>query len=1252
MGICGSNTVKDVRQLRIEKRRANKRESMFINPEDSKLKGKIASNINSVNIQKAGLSIDREYVKEIKSELKSAYEDSSGSNNFTKKNYMLNDKVMKKALEDIHEEQDPEELDMNLRLKGELERNDYGPNDFFEKGGENNNVLKTPKIIKFNDAISIDKSSHDNLNEVNIEGNQKLNNLTPRGKNQKRGSRRSIFNLEEELQRVNKIDPSTTGVSTKNLVNVHHFDSKKHLDNLNNQIDNKINENKVNKIGGDTGDDFLDEMKHIEDQIQDEIEAFKELQINRIDFETMREHIVADEKTKKIIIEMYNYVNQTPAIQEQTGDEKDTEISDGMLEMGNGQKKFTLEADLDQVIDEIVTYVKKPEFNFGGAQILKVFISYYWIFNYYRSLACRRTISASRLFYAVMDNLDINCEVVKGLYRPWYRYYEEVDLDVRRNTEWNVLEINGVECFISFEIAFSNPKISEENQIKISFLPPSELFRQFHFPKTFIPQSLNAIVDKKHFKFAPKIVNEQGISNLMLPINWDEVINKSEESKQFKQLRCYLEESGIYRIDLISVTNEFNRNQIDHMPQIKTEKGKKTFDFDIYIPGDGDYLQRGQKKNYENNRWVNLWEFRLTCLKSISKVASPNYGIGFFEKEATWILPKTKFIPANRSIIFRITMKDVILIRIHQKRGEKEYMYPVKDKKDTYECELFTKPGKVIVKFSDKKQYIWTTAVEFEAVENVIGLDHLDEGMIKFADTQDHMSNKKTREIQNTDYSHRRLISQFINQLWNKAWNTVPAEASKIVTMQELVTYIKTAAEEKLQELTQNPEIIELFNNKSGDDDFQEITQVFQTYLWVTHCIKRSQDCHISIASEKVKIRKAFPDPNEILNTKVTNYNGYTSLFQDVMQKLNIQCHFEQGYCKKCLYDINHSMDKTNHSWNLVFLCNQWYFVDTFHGSFLNKASEANNGQNPNYQPYSHNRFYFCTRPEEAIHMNYSQGEKWMLSEKVFPKEDFKKEKIYGELLFNLDIKVDDSCLANGLHRSYGGQIMIPFTCPYALDFNIEIKFEEESYKDSYWVSRNNNDYKILISFPKDGIFEVIITAKEGYDTSQPWYNFMEFKAQIENCQQHPEFPIIHRPFFTKGCNQFFPLVRKLIASVYNVKIKISDTNNKPVILLKEKGVDCSHSHTHLTEIKDQNLPVKNESAVNQEQKPIVDQEQKPVVNHEQKPLQEAEQFIHEELFSYLGEDIWEITISTKGQKSLIIKNDDETQVKFDVECK
>ena len=76
-----------------------------------------------------------------------------------------------------------------------------------------------------------------------------------------------------------------------------------------------------------------------------------------------------------------------------------------------------------------------------------------------------------------MDRLEIECEVVSGLYRPWYRYYEEVDNDVLKNTEWNMLEFNGIECFISFETAFSNSKIDEQNQIKISFLPPSELFR-------------------------------------------------------------------------------------------------------------------------------------------------------------------------------------------------------------------------------------------------------------------------------------------------------------------------------------------------------------------------------------------------------------------------------------------------------------------------------------------------------------------------------------------------------------------------------------------------------------------------------------------------------------------------------------------------------------------------------------------------------------------------------------------------------
>lgn len=108
-----------------------------------------------------------------------------------------------------------------------------------------------------------------------------------------------------------------------------------------------------------------------------------------------------------------------------------------------------LDSDLPTIVSYVVENSARSYMDIAGINIAGVFCCYYWLLLYYECLELRRIHSASYVFYNMMMALYIKCYVVKGKFRPWYRYYEEVETRILNDKEWNMLHLNGIECFVS-----------------------------------------------------------------------------------------------------------------------------------------------------------------------------------------------------------------------------------------------------------------------------------------------------------------------------------------------------------------------------------------------------------------------------------------------------------------------------------------------------------------------------------------------------------------------------------------------------------------------------------------------------------------------------------------------------------------------------------------------------------------------------------------------------------------------------------
>lgn len=286
------------------------------------------------------------------------------------------------------------------------------------------------------------------------------------------------------------------------------------------------------------------------------------------------------------------------------------------------------------------------------------------------------------------------------------------------------------------------------------------------------------------------MVSEYGLKYIMIPINWIDFQTKKLENKQFKQLYCYIFEKGTYRLTLKAVGT---KGVVTHMPIKIVKKDKKIRYFDVYIPHDGDFLLKGMMREEGNNKkWQILWEFRISCFKTKYLLYHPNYLAPYYDIEAQMILPKSRIIPARKTITFKVSMKNITWPIVSQKHNTQVVMYPSKGMKDTYEAEYNCNPGKVVISYCTDYEYMKHKAIEFDAIENMQSLNYIEPNLLKYHDMAATRI-VQSCENQRASYSHREEFIEVLDRLWKD--HTHNKQLLKDLTVFEDIKMIVSAIE-------------------------------------------------------------------------------------------------------------------------------------------------------------------------------------------------------------------------------------------------------------------------------------------------------------------------------------------------------------------------------------------------------------------------------------------------------------------------
>ena len=209
------------------------------------------------------------------------------------------------------------------------------------------------------------------------------------------------------------------------------------------------------------------------------------------------------------------------------------------------------------------------------------------------------------------------------------------------------------------------------------------------------------------------------------------------------------------------------------------------------------------------------------------------------------------------------------------------------------------------------------------------------------------------------------------------------------------------------------------------------------------------QEKRDSKRKEKTRILNA-------LKNRRANCYGYSLIFKEVCDLLNIESHIILGYAKGNLLDIGKNSLIKNHAWNSVKINNQWQLIDiSWAIGYYVIEKKANNGH------------YYFKNPTEFINQHLPVHAKWQLTPHKISKKDFISTPILYPKYYNSKFKLLNE--NNGIIKiSKKDRYFTIIFSKIPKDYNISYSFLNEKYsKPLFFKKINNHTYKLKIRFNK-----------------------------------------------------------------------------------------------------------------------------------------------------------------------------------------
>lgn len=167
----------------------------------------------------------------------------------------------------------------------------------------------------------------------------------------------------------------------------------------------------------------------------------------------------------------------------------------------------------------------------------------------------------------------------------------------------------------------------------------------------------------------------------------------------------------------------------------------------------------------------------------------------------------------------------------------------------------------------------------------------------------------------------------------------------------------------------------EKLSEKIAKDFSSKEDKVRAIYVWITNNISYSFSERnkisnsIRFSSEEERLQKLKErqklQAERTLSTNAAICHGYSTLFKELCDQLEIQSSVISGYSRNSIKEIGRKNDNSNHAWNKVTINGEQYLVDTTWGA------GSFNGREFIKDPTD---FYYKTPPEILINIHHPQN--------------------------------------------------------------------------------------------------------------------------------------------------------------------------------------------------------------------------------------------------------------------------------------
>ncbi len=257
-------------------------------------------------------------------------------------------------------------------------------------------------------------------------------------------------------------------------------------------------------------------------------------------------------------------------------------------------------------------------------------------------------------------------------------------------------------------------------------------------------------------------------------------------------------------------------------------------------------------------------------------------------------------------------------------------------------------------------------------------------------------------------------------------------------------------------------------SNRIKNDFKTETDKVRAAYTWIAKNIDYDLGTYkkpralsaIMYVTEKgyeIELKKRLKRKVEIaLISRKTLCEGYSAMFVELCNLLNIESVIIKGVSKVDPSEINEYRTTKNHAWNAVKINNKWQLLDiTWSSGFVEPVS----GKWIN----SFNDFFYFTNPESFITSHFPQFNEWQLLDTPISLESFFEKPIFYAHYFKSNIELDEN--QKGEIKVLENLIVLNFNRTNKND-NLYYTLSGDKYVKRLRVKKNKDDtYSALIRY-------------------------------------------------------------------------------------------------------------------------------------------------------------------------------------------